>query len=222
MLSPAHCVVSALLPDNLHPARRPRSPVRVRLLQAFAIVAALHAVTPMVDPAVVGLGELERHYGETVQLQGRVAEIDPAGEVLRVALVDGDTEASVLTRGPPPELGARVTVRGQPSPGEHGPVVWSEGPIETLAAPAGRDHVPVGQALREAPRLAGAPLAVVGTWPDNGSALLGDEGRLPVDPAGVTPEPGRVLVWGVLAYQQGQARYALEATGWRPWTLPSR
>lgn len=196
--------------------------MQIRLLQAFAIVATLHAVTPLVDPAQVGLDELDRHYGETVQLQGRVAEIDPAGEVVRVALVDGDAEANVLTRGRPPDLGARVAVRGQPSPGEQGPVVWSQGRIETLAAPGGRDHVPVDQALHQAPRLAGAPLAVVGTWPEDGSALLGEDGRLPVDAAGLAPDPGRVLVWGVLAYQEGQARYELEATGWRPWTLPSR
>lgn len=151
-----------------------------------------------------------------------MTEIEPAGEVARLAIVDGPTEATVLARSAPPDLGARVAVRGQPSPGEAGPVVWAEGPIETREPAAGEGHVPVDQVLHEAPRLRDTALAVVGTWPEDGQALLGDEGRLPVDPAGVRPEPGPVLVWGRLAYEPGKAAYELEAQGWRPWQPPSR
>jgi len=77
--------------------------------------------------------------------------------------------------------------------------------------------VPVDRALARAPTLQDRPVAVVGTWPEDGRALLGDRGRLPVDGAAIEPEPGPVLVWGRIAYEPGQAAYELEAQRWRPW-----
>jgi hypothetical protein len=192
--------------------------VRIRLFQAFAIVALLHAVTPLVDPTSIALDELSQHYGETVQLDGRVTAIDAHGDVLRFELTEGNRQATVLTRGSAPSLGEQVTVRGQPSPGEHGPIVWAEGAIETETSP---EHRPLGQVLENAPRLRGQPIAVTGTWADDGAALLDEEGRLPVDASGIAPPPEPVVVWGRLVYEPDRAGYELEAQGWRGWTPPS-
>jgi hypothetical protein len=195
--------------------------VRARIVQALAIVALLHVLTPFVDPALVGLDELEEHYGETVQLQGRVARVDPSGEVLRLEVATDEETATVLTRGSPAPLGAHVTVRGQPTPGRSGPVVWADGPVETSQAPAHRGRVPLARALHEAPRLAPGSIAVTGSYEDQPPALHGPAGQMPVDPGPTDPEPGPVLVWGRLVYEPAEAGYQLEATGWRPWTPPS-
>jgi hypothetical protein len=74
--------------------------VRARIVQAFAIVALLHALTPLVDPTSIALDELSQHYGETVQLDGRVTAIDAHGDVLRFELTEGNRQATVLTRAP--------------------------------------------------------------------------------------------------------------------------
>jgi hypothetical protein len=192
--------------------------VRVPIVQAFALVALLHVLTPFVDPTQVALDGLKQRYGETVQLEGRVAEVDPSGEVVRVLVVAEDAQARVLTRGEPPPVGTEVHVRGQPSPGRTGPVVWAEGPIETRGTELG-ERVSVAEALHRAPRLAGAPVAVTGTYSADEDALVAHEGRLPVE-GPIEPEPGPILAWGRMSYEPGEAGYQLEATGWRPWTPP--
>lgn len=192
--------------------------VRVRILQAFALVGLLHTLTPIVDPAQVHLSEIDQHYGETIQIQGRVTDVEATGEVVRLTLAGEGSSVAVLTRGPRAPLGATVTVRGQPSPGDAGAVIWAEGRIETKRPAAVGDHVTVGRALSQAPRFADRPIAVAGTWIEDEAALVGPGGRLPVQAAGIDPEPGRALLWGRLVYEPERAGYELEATGWRPWT----
>lgn len=194
--------------------------MRIRLLQAIALVALLHTVGPLVDPVQVRPGRLDEHYGETVQVTGRVTQVDPSGEVIRVIVAGEDGTATVLTRARPPPLGHEVTVRGQPAPGQSGPVLWAEG---RLVTESGDDAGPlsVDRVLDRAPHMAGGPLAVRGTWPDDGSQLVGADGRLPVELAGIEPEPGRAVLWGRLVYDAEHARYELEATGWRPWSPPA-
>lgn len=194
--------------------------MRVRIVQAVALVALLHTATPLVDPAQVGLAELEEHYGETVTLEGRVTAVEPNGEVVRLSLATEDGEATVLTRARPAPVGANVTLRGQPTPGQAGPVVWADGPLEAGGEPGSPEPVPLARALEQAPRLAEAPVAVRGTWNASEEALVGAAGALPVERAGVAPEPGPVLLWGRLVYEPSRASYELEATGWRPWTPP--
>lgn len=191
--------------------------MRVRILQAIALVVLLHSIEPLVEPTGVEPGHLDSHYGETVELTGRVQAIVPNGEVTRVVVADGDATATVLTRARPPPLGASVSVRGQPSPGRTGPVLWAEGSIDVRSEGPSRP-IGVDQALDEAPQRRGQPLAVAGAWPSEGAGLVGPGGRLAVEPLGIDPEPGRVVAWGRLTYDASQARYVLEATGWRPWT----
>lgn len=196
--------------------------MRIRLLQALALVALLHTVTPLLDPAQVGLAELEEHYGETVTLEGRVTAVEPNGEVVRLSLATDDGEATVLTRASPVPVGANVTLRGQPTPGRAGPVVWADGRLAMDRAAGGPEPVPLARALAQAPRLAEAPIAVRGTWNANEEALIGAAGALPVERAGIAPAEGPVLLWGRLVYEPSHASYELEATGWRPWSPPRR
>lgn len=192
--------------------------MRVHLVQALALVALLQAVGPLVEPPEASPGRLAGHYGETVQLSGRVRSVEPGDEVTRVEVAAGGSSATVLTRARPPPLGARVEVRGQASPGREGPVLWAEGELAAEADPEG--PVDLARARKHAPRWAGAPLAVAGSWPENGSALVGPGGRLPVEAVGIQPRPGPVVLWGRLAYEAERAAYQLEATGWRPWRPP--
>lgn len=193
--------------------------MRIRLLQAVALVALLHTLTPLVDPASIGPDELAEHYGETIRLEGRVTQVDPSGEVVRLLVATADGQATVLTRGEPAPVGANVTLRGTPSPGRTGPVVWAEGSLQH-AQPAAGARLGLAELLQRAPRLAPSPVAVTGTYDPERGVLDGSQGSLPVDPGPVSPEPGPVLLWGRLVYEPAQAGYELEATGWRPWTPP--
>lgn len=210
---------STPLPDNVHlPSDQARN-VRVPIVQALALVALLHAVTPLVDPSQVTPSQLAEHYGETVEVSGRVTSVSPSGEVVRVELTGPEGTATVLARTRPPPLGSQATVHGQPSPGQSGPVLWAEGAIEADATPA-EGAIDVAEARQRAPRLAGAPLAVVGTYAPEEPSLVGPEGGIAVEPVGIAPEPGRAVLWGRLVYEAGQARYELEATGWQAWSPP--
>lgn len=192
--------------------------MRVRIVQALALVALLYTIGPHVEPARVELGQIEEHYGQTVQLEGRVASVDTSGNIVRLRLLHEGEVVTVLTRERPPPLGANVTVRGQPSPDEGGPVVWAEGTIQTQAeqtiSPVALAHV-----LEQAPRLVGQPIAVVGSWDPQPASLTGPAGRLQVDPAGIQPDEGAIVLWGRLTYAPDRAAYQLDATGWRAWSM---
>lgn len=193
-----------------------RLAVQVRIVQAVALVALLHALTPLADPTRIQPGQLDEHYGETVRVAGRVAAVDTAGDVIRVEIASGRGQATVLTRSPPPPLGAYARVRGQPSPGQAGPILWAEGDLEIEEA-GPQAPLALATLLDRAPHLEGTPVAVSGSWSPQHDEVVGPTGRLAVQPIGVAPEPGRAVLWGRLTYDEEHARYELEATGWRPW-----
>jgi hypothetical protein len=196
--------------------------VRLRILQALALAGALYAVGPIAAPAQIGLDELDLHYGETVRLAGRVTEITNAGEFTRVTLADGQDEAHVLLRGGVPPLGAKVQLTGQPTPDETGPIVWADGAIERVDAPASPSQPkPLAPVLDEAPTLAPAPISVQGRFDPNASTLTGPAGQLPVEPRGIQPPAEHLVLWGRLVYEADDAAYQLEATGWRTWPAAS-
>lgn len=190
--------------------------MRLEVLQALALVAALHATHPLVTPEVLAPAELTQHVDQRVALEGRVADVDPGETVTRVTLAHGEARATVLTREPAPPLGASVRVTGDASPDRGGVVLWAE-TWSTLEAP---DRSPVGvqRAVDQAPRRAGTTVTVVGTWHEDEQVLAEEDARLAVQPRTAPPPDGEpIAAWGLLAYAPETAEYRLQAAGWAPW-----
>lgn len=190
--------------------------MRLEVLQALALVAALHASQPLVAPETLTPDQLTQHVDQRVALEGRIADVDPGDTVTSVTLAHEGARATVLTRDPPPPLGASVRVTGDASPDRGGVVLWAE-TWSTRQAP---DRAPLGveRAAEEAPRRAGTTVTVVGTWLEDASVLTEDGARLPVEPRTAPPPDGEeIAAWGLLAYAPEAAEYRLQAAGWSPW-----
>lgn len=193
--------------------------MRLELLQAVGLVASLHLAGPLVAPTQLAPSQLAEHLGQRVALEGRVADVQIGEEVHEVTLArDGET-VRVLSRAPPPPLGARVEVVGDAASGKHGPVLWTDGPWTILSSPD-REPRSVDRVAREAPELAGSTVAVVGRWDPDREVLVGDEARLEVRLLAGEPTDEEIVAWGVLDYRAERATYRLDATGWEPWTGP--
>lgn len=195
--------------------------MRVELLQAIGLVAGLHLASGLMAPATLDPGDLAQHPGETVELEGRIATVQPSGEIARVRLDGERGQAWVLARGEVPPLGAHVRVTGDAATGQEGPVLWMTGAWTVLERPS-RAPVGVDRLVHQAPDREGQTLSVAGRWDQGASQLSGDQARLAVTLRAAPPPPGAtIVVWGVLSYTPQTASYRLDATGWTPWS-PSR
>lgn len=194
--------------------------MRSELLQAASLVASLQLAGPLVAPAELAPGTIDRHLGQTVAVEGRVVDVRVDDGIHEVVLGAPGGRTRVLSRAPPPPVGALVRVVGDAAPGQSGPVLWTDGPWEVHRGP---DRAPLSlQALlARAPERAGTSVAVRGTFDANGSDLVDGDRRLPVRVLGPQPPEAPILAWGMLHYVPDRAGYRLDATGWEPWSPSS-
>lgn len=193
----------------------------MEFLTAVALVVGLSLAGGLLAPATIDPSELGAHPGETVALEGRIARVEPTGDLQRVRLEGNAGHAWVLARGEVPALGSRVRVIGDAAVGREGPVLWMDGDWTVLGTPE-RAPIGVDRAAHAAPEHAGETLAVVGLWDADAEQLTGESARLATRIRAAPPPPGAtILAWGVLSYDPASAAYRLEATGWSPWSPPS-
>ncbi|MDX1612156.1 MAG: hypothetical protein R3185_07285 [Candidatus Thermoplasmatota archaeon] len=194
--------------------------MRWHLLIASLLVIGLHVAGEHLAPPRVPIGALPAHLDHPVTLEGHVTSVAPGEHVTRLTLRDATGSATLLTRAPPPPIGARILATGAPAPDEGGLVVWLEGRARILEAPS-PEPMALRWLLQEAPNLAGSPVATYGTVHENGAALSAPGATLTT--RWVTTPPARgetVIAWGQLSYKASQGAYRLEVTGWTPWQPP--
>lgn len=191
--------------------------MRLHLLLAVSLVTSLHLLAPLLEPHTLMASALPGHLGETVAVEGRVSDVTPGERVTAVEVWDASGRVRVLTRDVAEvPLGAWVRVVGDPAAGRDGLVLWASGPIQVLEAPdSAPQALPV--VLARAPELVGTTVAVRGAVEEDAEHLADAGGRLALRLLTEPPPPGRVVVWGVLDYDEASGSYRLDATGWRAW-----
>lgn len=194
--------------------------MRSQLALAMALLAGLQLLGDQVAPRQLTAAEVPAHLGETIHLEGTVLDVDPGRTVHRVELQDASGITTVLLRGRPPPVGARLSLVGDPEADRDGAIVWARGPPTVLDAPSPAPRS-LQDLLERAPRLIDQPVAVLASWDAANETLTGPPGQLPVRWRIAQPPSQELLAWGLITYLPEQASYRLEIVGWRPWTRAS-
>lgn len=194
--------------------------MRSQLALAMALLLGLHLLGDQVAPSPMTAAEIPAHLGQTVQLEGTVLDVDPGRTVHRVELQDASGTTTVLLRGRPPPVGARLSLVGDLEADRDGAIVWARGAPTLLEVPSPAPRS-LGELLERAPRLIDQPVAVLASWDAANGTLVDGDKRLPVRWRIAEPSSQDLLAWGLVTYRDELASYRLEIVGWRPWTQAS-